>query len=66
MKITSVITVKVDNVPLTPQGRLVYETILKTGARSTRELTTHLDVDEGVIDLMLAHLLRHDLLEVRE
>ena len=65
MKITSVITVNIDNVPLTPQGRLVYKTIMKTGARSTGELMNHLDMDEAMIDLMLAHLLRYNLLEVR-
>jgi hypothetical protein len=62
MKITNVTIVNVDNVPLTPDARLVYETLLKTGVRSTRELKQHLDMDN--IELMLAVLLRYDLVEV--
>ncbi len=62
MKIANVTIVNVDNVPLTDGARLVYETLLKTGARSTRELKQHLDMDN--IELMLAVLLRYDLVEV--
>jgi predicted HTH transcriptional regulator len=65
MKVTSIKTVKVENTPLTEQGKLVYETILRTGARTTKELAEHLDMSEGEINLMIAHMLRHDLAEVK-
>ena len=65
MKVTNIITANVKNLPLTDDGKLVYETMLKTGARSTEELQQHLDMSEGMINLMLAHLLWKDLVEVK-
>jgi predicted transcriptional regulator len=63
VKVTSYKIVRIENVPLTPNGRRVYEAILKTGLRRTAELAEHLGMSEGVVDLMLAHLVRHDLVE---
>ena len=65
MKVVSYKIVRIENVPLTPEGKRVYKAILKTGLRRTAELAEYLDMSEGVIDLMLAQLLRHDLVEVK-
>jgi len=62
VKVTNLLIVNADNTPLTPNGRRVYETLLKSEARSVSELREQLpDMPEGVIALMLAHLQRYDL-----
>ena len=66
MKVTNVTVTRTDGVPLLPSALLVYEAILKTGLRRSGELSKHLNMSEGLVDLMLAHLLRYDLIEVRE
>ena len=66
MKVTNITVTRTDSIPLSPDGLLVYETMLKTGLRRSGELSKHLNMSEGLIELMLAHLLRYDLIEVRE
>ena len=65
MKVVSYKIVRIENVPITPDGKRVYKAILKTGLRRTAELAEYLDISEGVVDLMLAQLLRYDLVEVK-
>ena len=64
MKVTSVSIVDINNVPVTDQGKQVYEALLSTGARTTEGLAQHLDMREELIDLMLAHLLRFDVIKI--
>ena len=64
MKITKVLNVNIDNVPVSNTGKSVYKALMIVGAKTTEELSQHLDISEAVIDLMLAHLLRHDLIEL--
>jgi predicted transcriptional regulator len=64
VEFSNVITVNINNVDVTDQGKKVYEAIMRTGARSTDELLEHLPMTEGEIDFMLAHLYRHDLIKV--
>ena len=65
MKVTNVTVTRTDNLPLLPEALLVYETMLKTGLRRSGELSKHLNMSEALINLLLAHLLRYDLIEVR-
>jgi len=64
MKITSVLNININNVPVTSEGKQVYEALLTTGARTTEELLQHLDMSDGMVDLMLAHLMRHDIVKI--
>ena len=64
MKIRDVLTVNIDNTPLTDQGKQVYKAILKHEPRTAEELCQHLDVSEQTIYLMLMHLYRHDLIKL--
>lgn len=65
VEFSNVITVNINNVDVTDQGKKVYETIMRTGARSTEELLEHLPMTEGEINFMLAHLYRFDLLKIK-
>lgn len=65
MKVTKVLTVNIDNTPVTDQGKQVYRALVSTGARNTQELCRHVNLSEGVVDLMLTQLYRHDLVELR-
>ena len=60
MKVTRLLTVNIDNVPVTDQGRRVYRAAA-AGARTTAELSAKLGMSEAMVDLQLAHLMRHDL-----
>ena len=64
MKIRNVLTVNIDNVDLTDQGKQVYRAILKNKPATAAELCQHLDMSEQAIYLMLAHLYRHDLIRL--
>lgn len=64
MKVTTVSNLDINNVPVTDQGKQVYEALLSTGARTTEDLQQHLDMSDAVIDLMLAHLMRHEVIKI--
>ena len=65
MRVTEVVTVNIDRVPVTDQGKRVYRALLSTGARTTEELVPHVGMSEALVDLMLAHLMRHDVIKVK-
>ena len=65
VKVTKILTVNIEHIDLTEGGKLVYRTMLKTGARTTEAIMQHLDMDEATVNLMLAYLLRYDLIEVK-
>ena len=60
MRVTKLLTVNIDNVPVTDQGKRVYRAVA-AGARTTAELSAKLGIPEAMVDLQLAHLMRHDL-----
>ena len=64
MKIRNVLIVNIDNVDLPEGGKQVYKALISTGAKTAEELYPHLDMSEGIIDLMLALLYRHDLIRL--
>ena len=65
MRVTSVENINIDNAPVTDQGKRVYRALLSTGARTTEELVPHVGMSEALVDLMLAHLMRHDVIKVK-
>ena len=64
MKITKVILTNIDNVNVTDQGKRVYRAAA-AGARTTAELSAKLGMSEAMVDLQLAHLMRHDLVQLK-
>ena len=65
MRVTEVITVNIDRVPLTDLGKQVYRTLVSSGIRTPAELMRIMDISEGMAYLMLAHLYRHDIIKMR-
>ena len=65
MKVTKIITTKINGKGVSDNGKLVYRTMLKTGARTTEAIMQHLNIGEGLVNLALAELLRYDLVEVK-
>ena len=64
MRITKVLTVNIDRVPITEAGKRVYRALLKTGAKTADELCKHMDLDDGIVYLMLAQLYNVDLIKL--
>lgn len=61
IRITNVVTVRIENTPANETCQQVYRALLKTGAKTAQELEQHMGMSRSAVVVMLAYLVSLDI-----